>query len=174
MKGNNKLKVLIMSRQEANRHSFKKDIEKTAIISITDTYSENNHFHSNPNIIAILKLKFDDIEKDEKNCVCINDIDAKDIVAFINKLKDKVECIIVHCEAGISRSAGVAGAIMKYLNNDDTPVFNSGRYCPNMTCYRKVLSCFMNGDIDEQEINLKEQNNIDEWKKLNIDINDIL
>ena len=49
----------------------------------------------------------------------------------------------MHCEAGQSRSAGVAAAIMKYLYNNDTDIFNNRYYKPNMLCYRKVLNAFM-------------------------------
>jgi hypothetical protein len=46
----------------------------------------------------------------------------------------------VQCDAGISRSAGIAGAISKYYLNKDQWVFN--RYRPNMHCYTKVLQKF--------------------------------
>ena len=56
--------------------------------------------------------------------------------------KDKVECIIVHCEVGVSRSAGVMAAIQKYLTGDDSAIFNNGAFSPNMYCYRMMLDAF--------------------------------
>lgn len=43
----------------------------------------------------------------------LNDEDANRIVEFVNKYKDCY--IIVHCDAGASRSAGVAAAILNII-----------------------------------------------------------
>lgn len=75
----------------------------------------------------------------------ITDEDARRIAKTVKKYQDKVKQIYVHCDAGISRSAGVAAAISKYLNNDDFKWFVSP-YCPNMTCYTKVLSALNEED----------------------------
>lgn len=56
---------------------------------------------------------------------------------IVNRYKDKINLIICQCEAGISRSAGVAGALSKVLNKDDSKIFED--YCPNMLVYRTVL-----------------------------------
>ena len=64
---------------------------------------------------------------------------AKQIATFVKKHYGNVEQIIVHCEAGISRSAGVAAAILKYFTNDDSQIFDSYKYRPNTLCYRNVL-----------------------------------
>ena len=73
----------------------------------------------------------DDLMKDE---------DAEAVVQFVGRHSDAD--LIVHCDAGISRSAGVAGGIMKYIFGDDSPVFDSGYHRPNMWCYRKTLEAF--------------------------------
>ena len=70
----------------------------------------------------------------------MNNDDAQKVCDFV-KANDNVD-IIVHCDAGISRSAGVAAAIMKYLTGSDMEIFKNGKYQPNMWCYRKVLSKF--------------------------------
>ena len=67
--------------------------------------------------------------------------DAKKIVEFLKKYPNTD--IIVHCDAGISRSSGVAAAIMKWATGDDSPIFKSYRYCPNTWCYRKTLEALM-------------------------------
>lgn len=46
--------------------------------------------------------------------------------------------LVVNCEGGVSRSAGVAAAVSKYFNGKDDYYFNS-RFVPNMRCYRLVL-----------------------------------
>ncbi|MCR5106278.1 MAG: hypothetical protein K6B68_17750 [Eubacterium sp.] len=70
------------------------------------------------------------------------DSNAKKIVSFVNKWYDNVDTIIVHCEGGISRSAGVCAAIMRVKEGTDYPVFRSKSKRPNMTCYLKTLKAF--------------------------------
>lgn len=64
--------------------------------------------------------------------------------AVVDMLRKHGECqhVIVHCSAGKSRSAGMAAAIMKCLNDDDTPIFNDRRYTPNMRVYRMMLDAW--------------------------------
>ena len=113
--------IRILNRKEAKKFSYESHDFKTAIISITDTDKADVIFEKNEanGIRAVLRLKFDDVERDYKNEHCITKEDAENIVKFVNKNKNKVDKFIVHCEAGVSRSAGVGAAIMKALNGDD-------------------------------------------------------
>ena len=138
--------------------------EPTIIISISDVDQEANNFHNNPYIKDILRLWFDDVEVGKSNCMDRHD--ATRIIKFINKNINIADNIIVHCGAGVSRSAGIAAALMLILNDDDSPIFNNGRYCPNMTCYRLVLNAYY-GSYDEEVIQEKVARNIVEWRKLN-------
>ena len=45
--------------------------------------------------------------------------------------------VICQCDAGISRSSGMAAAIAKAFNGEDNWLFE--HYIPNRTVYRKVL-----------------------------------
>jgi len=63
--------------------------------------------------------------------------DARHILAFVEKYANDINLIAVNCEAGISRSAGVAGALSKILNNDDSYYFK--HYLPNSLVYRLIL-----------------------------------
>ena len=47
--------------------------------------------------------------------------------------------VIVHCDAWISRSAGIAAAILKHTTGDDSSIFENGLYDPNLWCYQKTL-----------------------------------
>lgn len=165
--------IRILNRKEAKKFSYESHDFKTAIISITDTDKADVIFEKNEanGIRAVLKLKFDDVERDYKNEHCITKEDAESIVKFVNKNKNKVDKFIVHCEAGVSRSAGVGAAIMKALNGDDWDVFKNPLKCPNMKCYRMVLNAFADaGYFDEdpmEEIKFKEETNIAKWKEFN-------
>ena len=165
--------IRILNRKEAKKFSCESHDFKTAIISITDTDKADVIFEKNEinGIRAVLRLKFDDVERDYKNEHCITKEDAENIVKFVNKNKNKVDKFIVHCEAGVSRSAGVGAAIMKALNGDDWDVFKNPLKCPNMKCYRMVLNAFADaGYFDEdpmEEIKFKEETNIAKWKEFN-------
>lgn len=56
------------------------------------------------------------------------------------KYKDRVEQIIVHCDAGYSRSPAVAAALAKALGMSDEVYFSSGQYCPNRHVYRMMMN----------------------------------
>ena len=134
--------VEIMSRANMENFSLQKRKERIAVISISDMDKNSPDIFKDPDngIFNQLRLHFDDVEIGKPNC--ITDETARKIVEYVNSVQDKADKIAVHCEAGISRSAGVGAAIMKFLNDDDWPVFDNSRFCPNMTCYRAVLNAF--------------------------------
>lgn len=137
--------VLVMSRKEAERYSHGPHYEESAVISIStpdEQYDMNIYGSIYNGIKRILRLSFDDVDN---GSLAMAEGDAASIAEFVEKNKDKT--IIVHCDAGISRSAGIAAAIMKHYNGDDTPIFNSRLYCPNMLCYRMVLEKLEGGRI---------------------------
>lgn len=71
----------------------------------------------------------------------MTDKDAKLITEFADKYKDIL--LIVHCDEGVSRSAGIAAAILRHYTGDDAQIFdNVFSYNPNMWCYFKVLKAF--------------------------------
>ena len=154
--------IVIMNRTNARKESFKRNRPDTAIISITDHILPFNTFANARWIKSVLKLKFDDVTEGSSFGFCITDEDAAAILAFVLNVKDTVQRLIVHCEAGVSRSAGVAAAIMKVLYGDDMPIFNNTQYCPNMTCYKKVLLAFT-GAVDEEDLRNKERLNRKLW-----------
>jgi len=128
-----------MSRTKAIQFSRSAHHAIIAVISISDCDKEFPDLRNNSDngIVYRCKIHFDDV--DEGGDHCITDDEAMQIASFIFNIRDKADLLIVHCEAGVSRSAGVAAAVMKFLDDDDTPIFDSHAYRPNMTCYRKVL-----------------------------------
>lgn len=138
------MKITVMNRQDAVRYSFHPQDERAAVISIS---TPNEEYHTNiytspyNKITSVLRLWFDDVESGRD---CIKTEDAEEIKRFVELHKD--DPIIIHCDAGISRSAGIAAALMKYYNGDDTPIFDNPRYCPNMLCYRTMLNALMEGE----------------------------
>lgn len=139
---NDKIKIKVLSRKNAIKYSYRVK-EPCAIISVSDMYQEAPKFNRNPNIKEIIYFFFED---DEESCrtdprTIIQHSDAEKIVNFV-KRNQNVNEIIVHCVAGISRSSGIAAAIMEYFEQDENEIFMNDKYFPNMTCYTRVKEAF--------------------------------
>ena len=74
----------------------------------------------------------------------MSDAHAGQIVDFIMENRDLVRALVCHCDAGISRSAGVGAAAQRILTGADKRIFNDLRYRPNMHVYRKILDNYYN------------------------------
>lgn len=154
--------VLIKSRQAARKHSFKTDITPCVIVSI-DTDGVRNRFNANEMIKAVKAWTFDDVSSGEDVMTAIQ---ANEIACFVKTWIDNVDTIIVHCDAGISRSSGVGAAIMKWYNGDDSSVFDNGNYCPNMLCYRLMLNA-LSVDASDDDVSERWLRSCRSWCLLN-------
>jgi len=81
---------------------------------------------------------------------CFTAKEAQEVVDCIQEWRDKVSVFIIHCEAGISRSAGIGAAIAKILGGDDTPFFK--QYVPNSLVYNSILACYYRDSIYEEQL----------------------
>ena len=132
------MRIVVMNRRDAVRYSYGLHEDKSVVVSIGDIgseYSESVYPSRYNGICAVLPLRFDDVDG---GINCMVSEEAVMIKSFVERHKDKL--IIVHCDAGVSRSAGIAAALMKYYNGDDSEIFDDTRYCPNMFCYRTMLN----------------------------------
>lgn len=143
------MRIVVMSRAQASRFFMNMtSIEKShyaciSICGLNDDPPLKTHYPKKS-----LFMTFDDIDQvclDWMSEVPMQPWDADEIAGFVKTIANVflIDTLIVHCEAGMSRSAGVAAAIMKWLNNDDTPIFDVPRYRPNMRCYRMTLNALM-------------------------------
>ena len=62
-----------------------------------------------------------------------------------------VPVVICQCEAGISRSAGVASALLKLYGMDEKEIFTKGLYMPNLLVYKKLLEVF-GMPVDDEDL----------------------
>ena len=130
----------IMS-QSAAKHASYVLAGKTAIISVVNMNDEDPHFHKSDNLIGVLPLRFDDVTSKED--FKMEEEDGEKIREFLRAVLPKIDRLIVHCEYGVSRSAGIAAAIMKALTGSDIEIFNNPKYVPNMHCYRTTLNALL-------------------------------
>jgi len=75
---------------------------------------------------------------DKTNFKVFDENMADQILDFVSTYALDVDLIVVHCEAGISRSAGVASALSLIYNREDQYYFD--HYLPNMLVYRKIIN----------------------------------
>lgn len=141
-----KYNIQIMSKQEITLYSTRNLNIKCIVISINDS-GNNTVIYKNPYIIDVLTLHFDDITEEQKmkyklNSKLVTREDIKQIKEFVDKYKDNINTIIVHCTAGISRSGAVGCVLARYLNDDDMYLFENGKYMPNETVYRFMCEEF--------------------------------
>jgi predicted protein tyrosine phosphatase len=88
----------------------------------------------------ILPLKFHDIDVICKPYVHISEEQALKIIEFADKHEN--EHVVCQCEAGISRSAGVAAALNYIYNGDSGIIFNDKRYVPNRLVYTTIINTY--------------------------------
>ena len=153
----------VFSHKGAEAYSFAPSKKNYILISITSVdVAPANICTTLPYLKGILRLTFDDVECNEPNCMTTED--AMNIISFVNTHINDIEKIVVHCGAGVSRSAGTCAALMNIINGDDMEIFNNPKYCPNMHCYRTVLETYY-GSYNKEAADAKIKQNIEVWKK---------
>ena len=146
-----KLSIQVLSRREAIQYCEQRHREESVIISISDpnmVYDGAPFCSPENRVTAILPLCFSDADKPGKDVYgleveegdLMRDEDARKVVHFVRANRNKL--LLVHCDAGISRSAGVAAAIAEYYEGDARRFFESGQYAPNRWCYSKMMTAF--------------------------------
>lgn len=135
------MKIKVMSRKQAEEYLSGRHDRTSIMISICDTDENDLIFNAElpHKVKAVKSVHFDDVNFGEG---VISFQQALEIAGFVRSHIYDVELIIVHCSAGISRSAGCAAAIMKYYSGSDEQIFNDPSYDPNRTVYCRVLEAF--------------------------------
>lgn len=146
-----KIVIDILSRWAIEHLNEKSIDENTCIISISgsdEKIPNIDHYNCDK-----LYLQFDDISTKEEHekfgYALFDEYLAWSILTFINQQLDKKKFpfkIIIHCHAGICRSAAVGAALSKIMFNQDDHIFRER--VPNMLVYRTILQIwFENDDI---------------------------
>jgi predicted protein tyrosine phosphatase len=138
------MRITVMNRSQAIQYCHQQHDEKSVIISI---YTPVEEYHDEPfmstiidnGVWEILRIGFFDIDGNYPASFGRMTIDDAELIADV-VARNLDKHIIVHCDAGQSRSAGIAAALSKYYNDTDDMFFNNPRYVPNMFCYRLMLA----------------------------------
>jgi predicted protein tyrosine phosphatase len=117
-----------------NAQIFRSD-RPWAAISINTTDDDFADL-SEENRRGLLRLVFADTA-DPNRDDAFNPALAQELLEFVERMWDEVEVFLIHCEAGLSRSPGVASALAK-IYYDDESLWQT--YCfPNQLVYRLLL-----------------------------------
>jgi predicted protein tyrosine phosphatase len=110
------------------------------LISICSPDGEDAPVPHCPSRLDVLRLRFHDVEVDEPGSpyTLVSSEHAREILNFVRLYLAEVKLIVCQCDAGMSRSAGVAAALSRWLQNDDKAFFRY--YLPNRLVYSTVLS----------------------------------
>lgn len=144
------MKVKIYSRKQIQKLIHSNFPKNTAVISFFGEGERPVYF---PDGIIHLRLDIDDL-----SASCIKDPDSyhiddfRRIAKFVRLCDYKGLDIICQCEAGISRSAGTAAAILEYFEQDGLSVFSDYRYAPNQVFFNNLLFCLQETDKEPVEI----------------------
>lgn len=134
--------VTVLSREDAMRQadSFGKD---TCVISIVTPGKANVNFPCDTLHVAFY---------DTTEPIGISIVDAVQIKDFVNQeLAKSIKHLVIHCDAGVSRSAGVAAAILKATGRDESEILDNPNYFINARCYAYVLMAF-GIDVTEEDV----------------------
>ncbi|MDQ2730357.1 MAG: hypothetical protein M3Y56_01750 [Armatimonadota bacterium] len=127
------MKFIVLSRRQVS--SFTSE-EPYIVISITDPDRSTAHVAEHPTCLGLLRLQFNDIHSPKGSRVLFSNEMADEILRFVTS-HSEAETVVCQCEAGISRSAGVAAALAKVHGGDPAPYFE--QYLPNRFVYSKLL-----------------------------------
>lgn len=143
--------IYVMSYKEAfdyvyNHSTLNNPPNSFAMISIREEEPEKTAFQyvPNGNLKDVLNIYFSDTEVPTHGCHLMSDADAARIKEFVERLvkRNQINFLIIHCYAGISRSAAVAAALEKLYNGDDSKYFLGDRYVPNRHVYKTMLNAY--------------------------------
>lgn len=140
--------------------------EYHVVISITTPGDPNEaKIATNNHTCGVLRLSFHDLDtasmpedvhqailKDEPHLaepgMLFDMTMARKVVDFVADTVAQqgghLDLVLVHCDAGISRSPAVAAAIAKGIGQDDSDFFR--RYLPNLLVYRSIVAAYEEDD----------------------------
>jgi predicted protein tyrosine phosphatase len=112
-----------------------------ALISISTSEEEivaNKDILLHKGCIDYIECVFADITKKEQEEFRMDHLEvfsektAKKIIGFIDRIKDNVDILVVHCDAGVSRSGAVGVFACRYLKLDEKEFRRQNSVLPNM------------------------------------------
>jgi len=135
------MKYRKMARTTCEHYCTQKHPKTSVIISIKTSWDKEwpkIYCDIKNNVQDILFLSFDDTEDSRYG---MQESDGVKVAQFVRAYLNIVDVIIVHCDGGISRSAGVLYALMQYFERVDKTknVHNELAYDMTMKALEKIV-----------------------------------
>lgn len=118
-----------------------------AAISISSDETQFANLSTN-NRKGLLQLCF--LDRDFKHKDNFQNTHASQIIEFVFEMLPKIDSLLIHCEAGVSRSSAIAAAISEILWGQKASSVYFTNYTPNNFVYRKILDVYFNSTIEDQ------------------------
>ena len=136
-------KIFVRNRNNLNNLLAGVKLGRFICISITD-FSEafSPYIPNNKDCLGVLAIRFNDFEESShSNEIICTEKTGILIAYFIAQHWDQADSVIINCDAGISRSAGVAVAIAEYYGKSAVDI-NTTQLCwmPNSTVKKYTLN----------------------------------
>lgn len=133
--------IITASKKDINSVLEQCGKKRVALISIKSP-GENHalNFGDYKDFLPALFLSFDDASDKDPKTNPITEEQADQIAMFVIAWSDVVDMFICQCEAGYSRSAGVAAAIAYIFELDDTDIYK-GNF-PNVYVKSAVVHAY--------------------------------
>lgn len=129
------MRILVCNREIAENIEIP---ERHIMISISGP-GDLAKLPENPRRMDLLRLEFYDLSSPLEGYQIFTEDMAAKVWRFVKQYAvDKNILIVVHCDAGLSRSPAIAAAIAKHYFGNDSHFFN--RYLPNSLVYRIMLN----------------------------------
>ena len=132
-----RLKFLVLSRSEVKRVV---PDEPYVVVSVTNPGLPEAELAASPLRRDALRLQFHDMGdygQPLRDNVLMTEEDAGAILEFVGRYAGEVGMIVCQCEAGMSRSAGIAAALSQVLQGEDRFFF--ANFSPNRWMYRTLI-----------------------------------
>lgn len=131
--------VHVSSRDRVN-NVLKTCVGSVSVISITDPDSDPAQLECDEQFI--LRQQFHDLDRIHPKLTEVtyfSDLHAEEIVDFV--LFHRSDNIVVHCEAGVSRSPAIAAAISQHFGIPAWSLFR--QYAPNLMVFAILMNEFL-------------------------------
>lgn len=121
--------IIIMDKQHAAKFQGYSTGASFGMIHISDI--GDKHITINKFAKHELWISFDDLDYCDKMMGNpITNQDAKDIINFVNNIKNNIDVLIIHCDGGVSRSPTIGVVLAKYLGLSSFNIWANENFCP--------------------------------------------
>ena len=120
-----KIRVVNRSFVENNQSILKK-------FNVISIYGSKSFTPVNVEVENLLELQFDDVTEEMSGKIVFNKVLAIKVKEFFEKIANDNNSLLVHCDAGISRSGAIGYIANEYFNKYLEKNFNDNEYFEKM------------------------------------------